>query len=85
MRYFFNISVCLCLVLLQTTVMPYLPLLDSFYDLLIPLIVFLGLYRPVRVLRGSQSHRWSNIAVERLEIQIRACNRHCDRRATYRG
>jgi cell shape-determining protein MreD len=48
MSYFFNISVCLFLVILQTTVMPYLPLLDSFYDLLIPFIVFLGLSRPVR-------------------------------------
>jgi len=48
MSYFFNISVCLFLVILQTTVMPYLPLLDSFYDLLIPFVVFLGLSRPVR-------------------------------------
>jgi rod shape-determining protein MreD len=48
MSYFFNISACLCLVILQTTVMPYLPLLDSFYDLLIPFIVYLALYRPVR-------------------------------------
>jgi len=48
MIYFFNISTCLILVLLQTTVMPSLPLLDSFYDLLIPFIVFLGVYRPVR-------------------------------------
>ena len=48
MSYFFNISVCLFLVILQTTVMPYLPLLDSFYDLLIPFIVFIGLSRPVR-------------------------------------
>lgn len=48
MSYFFNISVCLFLVILQTTVMPDLPLLDSFYDLLIPVIVFLGLSRPVR-------------------------------------
>jgi rod shape-determining protein MreD len=48
MSYFFNISVCLFLVILQTTVMPNLPLLDSFYDLLIPVIVFLGLSRPVR-------------------------------------
>jgi cell shape-determining protein MreD len=28
--------------------MPYIPLLDSFYDLLIPFIVYLGLVRPVR-------------------------------------
>jgi cell shape-determining protein MreD len=48
MSYFFNISACLFLVILQTTVMPYLPLLDSFYDPLIPFIVFLGLSRPVR-------------------------------------
>ena len=48
MNYFFNISTCLFLVILQTTVMPYLPLLHSFYDLLIPFIVFLGLSRPVR-------------------------------------
>jgi len=48
MNYFFNVSVCLFLVILQTTVLPYLPLLDSFYDLLIPFVVFIGLYRPVR-------------------------------------
>ena len=48
MSYFFNISACLVLVILQTTVMPYLPLLDSFYDPLIPFIVFLGLSRPIR-------------------------------------
>ena len=48
MSYFFNISVCLFLVILQTTVMPNLPLLDSFYDLLIPFVVFLGLSRPIR-------------------------------------
>ncbi len=48
MSYFFNSSVCLFLVILQTTVMPNLPLLDSFYDLLIPFVVFLGLFRPVR-------------------------------------
>ena len=48
MSYFFNISASLFLVILQTTVMPNLPLLDSFYDPLIPFIVFLGLSRPVR-------------------------------------
>jgi rod shape-determining protein MreD len=48
MSYFFNISISLVLVILQTTVMPHLPLLGSFYDLLIPFIVFLGLSRPVR-------------------------------------
>lgn len=48
MSYFINISVCLLLVILQTTIMPYLPLMDNFYDLLIPFIVYLGLSRPVR-------------------------------------
>jgi cell shape-determining protein MreD len=48
MSYFFHISACLFLVILQTTIMPYLPLLDKFYDLLIPFIVYLSLSRPVR-------------------------------------
>jgi rod shape-determining protein MreD len=48
MSYFFNISVCLFLIILKTTIMPYLPLLDKFYDLLIPFIVYLSLSRPVR-------------------------------------
>ncbi len=48
MSYCFNIGICLVLVILQTTVMPYLSLLDRLYDLLIPFIVYLGLSRPVR-------------------------------------
>ena len=48
MSYCFNIGICLVLVILQTTVMPYLSVLDRFYDLLIPFIVYLGLFRPVR-------------------------------------
>lgn len=48
MSYFFNISVCLFLVILQTAIMPVLPLLDRFYDLMIPFVVYLGLSRPVR-------------------------------------
>ena len=48
MSYCFNIAICLILVILQTTVMPNLSLLDRFYDLLIPFIVYLGLSRPVR-------------------------------------
>ncbi len=47
MRYCFNIGICLVLVILQTTVMPYLSVLDRFYDLLIPFLVYLGLFRPV--------------------------------------
>ena len=48
MSYFFNISVCLFLVILQTAVLPVLPLLDRFYDLMIPFVVYLGLSRPIR-------------------------------------
>jgi len=48
MSYFFNISACLFLVILQTAVVPVLPLLDRFYDLMIPFIVYLGLSRPIR-------------------------------------
>jgi len=48
MSYCFNIGICLFLVILQTTVMPQLALLDRFYDLLIPFIVYLGLSRPLR-------------------------------------
>ena len=48
MSYCFNIGISLFLVILQTTVMPYLSMLDRFYDLLIPFIVYLGLSRPVR-------------------------------------
>jgi rod shape-determining protein MreD len=48
MSYCFNVGICLVLVILQTTVMPYLSLLDRLYDLLIPFIVYLGLSRPLR-------------------------------------
>ena len=48
MSYFFNISVSLFLVIVQTAVLPELPLLDRFYDLMIPFVVYLGLSRPVR-------------------------------------
>ncbi len=48
MIYCFYVGMCLCLLILQTTVFPHLPLLDSFYDLLIPFIVYLALYRPLR-------------------------------------
>lgn len=48
MIYCFYIAVCLFLVILQTAVLPHLPLLNSFYDLLIPFIIYLALYRPLR-------------------------------------
>jgi rod shape-determining protein MreD len=48
MSYCFNIGVCLFLIILQTTVIPYFTLFNRFYDLLIPFIIYLGLHRPVR-------------------------------------
>ena len=48
MIYFFYISACLFFVIVQTVIIPYIPFLVRFYDLLVPLIIYLGLYRPVR-------------------------------------
>ncbi len=48
MNYCFYIGVCLFLILLQTTILPFIPLLQSIYDLLIPFVIYLGLYRPIR-------------------------------------
>ena len=48
MIYCFYIATSLFLVVLQTTVLPYVSLFAHFYDLLIPFIVYLALYRPVR-------------------------------------
>jgi rod shape-determining protein MreD len=48
MIYCFYVGICICLVILQTVVVPYLPGLNGIYDLLIPFVIYLGLYRPVR-------------------------------------
>ena len=48
MIYCFHILVCLCLILLQTTLMPYFSIFNHFYDLLIPFIVYLGIHRSAR-------------------------------------
>ncbi len=48
MTYCFYSCVCLCLVIFQTTIIPHIPLFNNFYDLLIPFIVYLGLFRPAR-------------------------------------
>ena len=48
MNYCFYVGVCLFLILLQTTILPFIPLLQSIYDLLIPFVIYLGLYRPIR-------------------------------------
>ena len=43
--YFFQ---CLCIVILQSTIIPHVSLLDRVYDLLIPFVTYLGLCRPPR-------------------------------------
>ena len=48
MTYFLHIFICLCLIVIQTTVMPYIPLFERFYDLLTPFIIYLSIFRSVR-------------------------------------
>jgi len=48
MNYLLYILSCLVLILIQTTVIHDLPLFNGFYDLLIVVVIFLGLYRNLR-------------------------------------
>lgn len=48
MTILFYILVSLCLVVVKTTLVPSLPLLAKFYDLLIPIIVYLGYFRSAK-------------------------------------
>ena len=48
MNYCFYVGVCLFLIILQTTLLPFIPLLENMYDLLIAFVIYLGLYRPIR-------------------------------------
>jgi cell shape-determining protein MreD len=48
MTIFFYILVSLCLVLIKTTLIPQWPLFEKFYDLLIPIIIYLGFFRSKR-------------------------------------
>ena len=48
MTYCFYICACLCLIIFQTTIIPHISLFNHFYDLLIPFIIYLGLFRPAR-------------------------------------
>ena len=43
--YFFT---CLCFVIVQTSIMPLVPLFDRFYDLVCIVVIYLSLFRPVR-------------------------------------
>jgi cell shape-determining protein MreD len=48
MTILFYILVSLGLVLIKTTLIPALPLFDKFYDLLLPIIIYLSLFRSMR-------------------------------------
>lgn len=48
MRYGFYISICLFLLILQTTVLPYIPVVQGMYDLLIPFVIFISICLPTR-------------------------------------
>ncbi|MBU1162805.1 MAG: hypothetical protein KKA75_01480 [Proteobacteria bacterium] len=48
MTYCFYMCVCLCLVIFQTTIIPHISLFNNFYDLLVPFIIYLGLFRSAR-------------------------------------
>ena len=41
------IFIGLCMIILQSAIMPYIPLFDHFYDLLMPFVVYVGLFRTV--------------------------------------
>ena len=48
MTYLYHIFIASCLIVFQSVVLPYFPFSDSFYDILVPFLVYLGSYRPVR-------------------------------------
>ncbi len=48
MTIIFYMLVSLCLVIIKTTLIPGMALIDKFYDLLIPIIIYLSLFRPIR-------------------------------------
>ncbi|MBW2436897.1 MAG: hypothetical protein JRF29_06440 [Deltaproteobacteria bacterium] len=48
MRYGFYIGTCLLLLIVQTTILPYIPVLRGMYDLLIPFVIFISICLPMR-------------------------------------
>lgn len=48
MTYCLHIFIGLCLIVIQTTVMPYIPLFERFYDLLSPFVIYLSVFRSTR-------------------------------------
>jgi len=48
MRYVWQLGLGLILIVMQTTILPYFKVFNSIYDLLCPLIIYIGLFQPVR-------------------------------------
>ena len=48
MTFFIYIFICLGFIVIQTTLFPLFAWLTDFYDLLIPFVVYLGLFRPLK-------------------------------------
>ncbi len=48
MRYGFYIGSCLFLLIVQTTILPNIPVLRGMYDLLIPFVIFISICLPLR-------------------------------------
>ncbi len=48
MNFLFYMGLCIFLIVLQTTFIDYLAIFDKMYDLLLPFVLYLGLYRPPR-------------------------------------
>jgi hypothetical protein len=48
MTIFFYMLVSICLVIIKTTLIPGIPLFEKFYDLLIPIVIYLGFFRSLK-------------------------------------
>ncbi|MGD9175840.1 MAG: rod shape-determining protein MreD [Desulfobacterales bacterium] len=48
MRYGFYTGICLFLLIIQTTIFPYIPIMRGMYDLLIPFVIFFSICLPIR-------------------------------------
>lgn len=48
MRYGIFIGICLFLIILQTAILPYFNVLSDIYNLLIPFVIFICIYLPLR-------------------------------------
>ncbi len=48
MTYCFYAAICLCLIIFQATIIPYISIFAGCYDLLSMFVIYLALYRPAR-------------------------------------